>query len=589
MKNFFDFSIPTTLEELAPYIGVNSKFLESTICDTEKHLMVNSHIIKKCSKFRESEVRIVWEANQWLAEAHKAFSRRFDIFARCRDSRFPNQFSYGYVKGRSTIDNASKHCGAPLILHADIQKFFPSISDKRLEKSFQKLGINKNISKILSQFLTIDNSLPLGFHASPMLANIVCLDLDDKMSKLAKLYNCNYTRYADDITFSGKFLLPKKEEIKEILKEEEFILSERKFRITKPGQAHYVTGLSVTDKLFPRAPRDMKKLLRQELYYCKKFGIEEHLCSISAEAHYINDYGANEIVRRGVNRLDGMVRYVANIEKKSWSNLRNEWHELLKRDNLSPSYKIIKRNIQDIIMYIDETEINNGNKNMLALSIAKMDIKDDISNSNATRIELKRYLTDPLSGGKKENIKQNGIHYCDANEDLRMRYVHTMAVMPFKGYVAFCKLDYKEKYEDRYLFLLKSLIINRLKACDGTNIKMIFEENSKVKTSKIIQVVEDSYNSLKTNGDRRPILCPEVLFGQKLEYLCFSIPDFLLGVFRRYWSPNENEIKSERRQLHFEGLRDKYKIILDADKNITYSRKRSISPLEKAINFTFKH
>jgi RNA-directed DNA polymerase len=580
MTNVFDFTIPTTLEELAKFVGVDSKFLEIAICNIQKHLMVNSHTIKKRSKFRENEVRIVWEANQLLAEAHKAFARRFDIFARSRDPRFPNQFSYGYVKGRSTIDNASKHCGAPLILHADIQKFFPSISDKRLEKSFQKLGINKEISKILSKFLTIDNGLPLGFHASPMLANIVCLDLDDKLSKLAKSYNCNYTRYADDITFSGKSLLPKKEEIKEILKEEEFILSERKFRITKPGQSHYVTGLSVTDKLFPRAPRDMKKLLRQELYYCKKFGIEEHLCSISAEARYIDDYGINEIVRHGVNRLDGMVRYVANIEKKSWPNLRSEWHELLKRDNLSPSYKTIKRSINNIIMYIDETEIND--RNMLALCIAGMDIEDDISNSNATRIELKRYLTDPISGGNKENIKRNGIHYCDANEDLRKTYVHTMAVMPFKGYVAFCKLDCKEKYEDRYLFLLKSLIINRLKACDGANIKMIFEENSKIKTSKIIQVVEDSYNSLKTNSDRRPILCPEVLFGRKLEYLCFSIPDFLLGVFRRYWSPNKNEIKekSDRIQLHFEGLRDKYKIILDADKNIIYSRKRPISPLE---------
>ena len=62
----------------------------------------------------------------------------------------------------------------------------------------------------------------------------------------------------------------------------------------------------------------------------------------------------------------------------------------------------------------------------------------------------------------------------------------------------------------------------------------------------------------------------------------FSIPDFLLGVFRRYWSPNKNEIKekSDRIQLHFEGLRDKYKIILDADKIIIYSRKRPISPLE---------
>jgi hypothetical protein len=573
----FDFSIPTTLEELAPYIGVDPSFLERAICNLQKRRLVYFHTIKKRSVFRQNEVRLVWEANPLLAEAYKSFARRFDIFARCRDLRFPNQFSYGYVRGRSTIDNASKHCGAPLILHADIKNFFPSISDKRLEKSFQKLGINKKVSELLSQFLTIDNSLPLGFHASPMLANIVCLDLDDKLSKLAKSYNCTYTRYADDMTFSGKSSLPKKDEIKAILKEEEFLLSERKFRITKPGQAHYVTGLSVTDKMFPRAPRAMKKVLRQELYYCKKFGIKEHLCSISEEAQYVNDSEIHEIVRHGVNRLDGMVRYVANIEKKSWPNLRNEWADLLKRDNLSPSYKTIKRNyIRSIVMYIDETEISD--KAILALSIAKMDHRDNVSNSNTTRIELKRYLTDPLSGGNKENIKQNGLHYCDANEDLRKRYVDTMAVMPFKGYVAFGKLDSNEEYENKYLFLLKSLISDRLRACDGAEVTMIFEENSKVKTSQIIQIVEDSYNSLKTASDRRPVSSPKVIIGKKLEHLCFSIPDFLLGVFRRYWNADEKEIKgkSERRHLHFERLRDKYKIILDVDKNIVYSRKRPI-------------
>lgn len=581
----FDFSIPTTLEELAPYIGVDPSFLERAICDLQKRRLVYFHTIKKRSVFRQNEVRLVWEANPLLAEAYKSFARRFDIFARCRDLRFPNQFSYGYVRGRSTIDNASKHCGAALILHADIKNFFPSISDKRLEKSFQKLGINKKVSELLSQFLTIDNSLPLGFHTSPMLANIVCLDLDDKLSKLAKSYNCTYTRYADDMTFSGKSSLPKIEEIKAILKEEEFILSERKFRITKPGQAHYVTGLSVTDKMFPRAPRTMKKKLRQELYYCKKLGIAEHLCNTDEMARYASENGidiTSEVVRHGVNRIDGMVRYIANIEKKSWPNLRNEWQELLKRDNLYPSYKSIKRShIRNIAMYIDETEISD--KNILALSIAKMDNKDAVSNSNTTRIELNRYLTDPLSDGNKESIKKNGLHYCDASEDLRKRYVDTMAVMPFKGYVAFCKLDSNEEYENKYLLLLKSLISDRLRACDDTEVTMIFEENSKIKTAKIMQVVEDSYNSLKTASDRRPVSSPKVIIGKKLEHLCFSIPDFLLGVFRRYWNPDEKEVKSKskRRHLHFERLRDKYKIILDVEKNIVYSRKRPILPLSR--------
>ncbi len=82
-----------------------------------------------------------------------------------------------------------------------------------------------------------------------MIANLVCQKLDNKIQALAERLDCKYTRYADDITISGNNKLPTRQDLEKILNEEKFKLSQKKFRITKLGQAHYVTGLSVSDIL----------------------------------------------------------------------------------------------------------------------------------------------------------------------------------------------------------------------------------------------------------------------------------------------------------------------------------------------------
>lgn len=243
---FIDFRVPKATAQLANYIGVSEEVLRKLSDPVNKLAYFFRHQIPKKNKSASGEHRVVWEANPFLADAYKSFNRRFDIFARTADTRYPHTASYGYVRGRSTIDNASVHCEEPLILHADIKDFFPSITKDRLLKLFHRLGINPAMAELLCAFICIDDKLPLGIHCSPLLANLVCLDLDDKFVALSAQYDCHYTRYADDITISGK-AVPPKQEVEKILEEEGFLLSQRKFRITKTGQSHFVTGLSVTD------------------------------------------------------------------------------------------------------------------------------------------------------------------------------------------------------------------------------------------------------------------------------------------------------------------------------------------------------
>lgn len=560
-----DFRVPTTLAELAQHIGIDETSLISATKPDKTDYLFTKHRIPKRGKHRVGEHRIVWEADPELADVFKSFARRFDLFMRVAENRYPHPSAFGYVRGKSTIDNAIRHCGAPLILHADIANFFPSISSDRLLSTFRNLGINRVVSKLLVDFLTIDNSLPLGLHPSPMLANVICLDLDDKFSKLASDYECCYTRYADDITLSGKHCVPDKEQIQMIMEREHFRFSETKFRITKRGQAHYVTGLSVSDPRFPRAPRTMKRNIRQTLYYCRKYGIHDHLLKIGYSPM---------ILQQGVNRIDGFVNYIAHIEKEALPRLREEWNDLLTKEGLEVSYETIKdRKTRIINYYVDETNIHCDGTIFLALCFVEI---EDIDYVNLTTESiLRQHIANPFSGGHKNNLVKKKLHYTDCTEDLRKTYIDKLSTLPFRAYLAYGQLESQGRYEDLYLSLITKVLPHRLMGCDRAVVRIIFEENGRIESNKIKKIVDSVYSSLCSTNNRRPFVV-ETVIGGKTDHPCFSVPDFLLGIFSGYASPKVG--KNERRTLFFENLRDRYRIILDTDNNIVFSRKRPFIP-----------
>ena len=85
----------------------------------------------------------------------------------------------------------------------DLADFFPSIAKPRVIKTFRRFGYPKNISFYLASICCVNNSLPQGASTSPILSNIIAKRFDKRLFALAKKYNLKYTRYADDLTFSG--------------------------------------------------------------------------------------------------------------------------------------------------------------------------------------------------------------------------------------------------------------------------------------------------------------------------------------------------------------------------------------------------
>lgn len=130
----------------------------------------------------------------------------------------------GFRRQHSIVDNVRPHLGKRCVLKTDIHDFFISIRSPRVKKTFEKIGYPKNISKVLGELCCMRRHLPQGASTSPVLSNIIAYEMDRKLAVMAEEFGLTYSRYADDLTFSGD-VFPKEEvlaRVKEIIREEKF-------------------------------------------------------------------------------------------------------------------------------------------------------------------------------------------------------------------------------------------------------------------------------------------------------------------------------------------------------------------------------
>lgn len=177
--------------------------------------------------------------------------------------------AHGFVPGRSIVTNAACHVGRDVVLNLDLKDFFPTLSWLRVRGLFVSLGYSPEASTILSLLCTeadvdeveIDGKrfyvhssgrkLPQGSPCSPAITNLVCRRLDQRLSGLAKKLGYTYTRYADDLTFSGP---PERvhtllKVVRAIVADEGFVVHPDKTRVMRKGARQEVTGIIVNRKL----------------------------------------------------------------------------------------------------------------------------------------------------------------------------------------------------------------------------------------------------------------------------------------------------------------------------------------------------
>jgi RNA-directed DNA polymerase len=184
-------------------------------------------------------------------------------------------FAKAYKPKISLIENLRFHKNQPKVYTLDLENFFPSIKTDAIEKIFLELGYSKMISNLLAKICTRNGELPQGAPTSPYLSNLIFKEADAMISDYCKQKKIRYTRYADDLSFSGDFeektLLDK---VTEGIENLNFHINKSKTKLMTPNTRQTVTGIVVNEK--PQVVFHKRNELRQALYYIKKFGIDEH-------------------------------------------------------------------------------------------------------------------------------------------------------------------------------------------------------------------------------------------------------------------------------------------------------------------------
>lgn len=232
----------------------------------------------------------------------------------------------GFVKGKSILNNANFHKDKSVILNVDLENFFETITEKRVYGIFKSLGYCKNLSVEFAKICTAKISnfrfdglneieqdyfkdmlnlkeavLVQGAPTSPSLSNLICRRLDSRLSNLAIKLGVNYSRYADDMTFSGEQdKLPNIKLLNEIIKDEDFKINWKKVGKYKKGQKQLVTGLLIDKKI--RVPKKFKKEIYRHLHFCEKYGAHSHFQRVSPNKGYRKEW------------LLGKIMYINSIE-----------------------------------------------------------------------------------------------------------------------------------------------------------------------------------------------------------------------------------------------------------------------------------
>ncbi|MFM2367857.1 MAG: hypothetical protein RL619_153 [Bacteroidota bacterium] len=184
-------------------------------------------------------------------------------------------FAKAYKPNISILENLKFHKNQLKVFTLDLEHFFPSIGFEVVEKEFLEMGYSKMVSKLLSKLCIRDGSLPQGAPTSPYLSNLIFKEADAVISDYCIQHKIRYTRYADDLSFSGDFdenkLLHK---VTETIEKLNFHLNKTKTKLMTPDCRQTVTGIVVNEK--PQVVFHKRNDLRQAMYYIKKFGFEEH-------------------------------------------------------------------------------------------------------------------------------------------------------------------------------------------------------------------------------------------------------------------------------------------------------------------------
>lgn len=269
------------IDELSLAIGISKSLILSFTHKPQRHYRYFEIPKKSGGKRQISSPRIFLKTVQyWIADY---MLNTLKVHPEC----------FSYQKNKSILDNALCHVNKKYVANVDIENFFGNITIQKIVKTLKDNGIRENQAEIISKLISLNNEIPQGAPTSTIISNAVLYKFDLEISFKLKKIGVNYSRYSDDITFSGDNRNNINLSLKIIeleLSKYDFKIKNKKTRIISSGSQQNVTGVVVNHQISP--PRKMRRKLRAMVHNAIKEDNWDELNKMKGYVSYFLGYPA---------------------------------------------------------------------------------------------------------------------------------------------------------------------------------------------------------------------------------------------------------------------------------------------------------
>lgn len=207
--------------------------------------------------------------------------------------------SHAYRQGASIVTNAEVHVGKKYVANVDVKEFFPSIRFEAVAQVLHSHGFGPKLAVAVARLTSLRNGLPQGAPTSPALSNAYLFNVDELMSQYCTAKGMDYTRYADDISFSDQdrnAIVQAIDEVRKRLREKGLALNDKKTRIASSSGQQKVAGVVVNEKAQP--PRKYRRRIRAMLHqaqvdpsaFTDPSGLTDRLAELRGHVSYLNAF-----------------------------------------------------------------------------------------------------------------------------------------------------------------------------------------------------------------------------------------------------------------------------------------------------------
>lgn len=220
--------------------------------------------------------------------------------------------AHGFIPNRSIITHAQNHVGRRWVLTLDLSDFFPSTHRGLIRQHFEPLlksHCSPEHCELIIDLCLLKDRLPQGAPTSPQLSNVVFRTFDAQLEEWAQAHSLTYSRYADDLSFSGD-QLPRDFYRQVHARVHPYRLNPKKTRVLGRGSRQLITGLVVNERV--NLPRAQRRKLRAIAHRIATTGVEATL--------KINEWTQDE--------LSGHVAWLAQVSPHDYHQLFSELSSL---------------------------------------------------------------------------------------------------------------------------------------------------------------------------------------------------------------------------------------------------------------------